>query len=201
MLSILLSPHPEPGVQALIWELIRGSGILAYIMLSVSTLLGMAISMRALDRFTKRAHVYEEHQSISIVALALTFVHGATLLLDKYITFSATDILVPFAADWRPVAVALGIVSVYIMAVVTGTSYVRRYIGQKAWRAIHYSSFLAWLFAALHGITAGSDSGELWVQYMYLVTISAVLLMLVVRLGVRRGVPGSRTPAGSPTAS
>lgn len=200
MLSLLLSPHPQPGVQALIWELIRGSGILAYVMLSFSTLLGMAISIRALDRFTKRAHVYEGHQSVSIVALALTFVHGATLLLDKYIALSATDILVPFAADWRPVAVALGIVSMYIVAVVTGTSYARRYIGQRAWRAIHHSSFLAWLFAALHGITAGSDSGELWVQYMYLVTISAVFLMFVARLGVRRRMP-ARTPARSPTAS
>lgn len=197
MSSILLSPHPDPGLQALVWELIRGSGILAYLMLSISTLLGMAISMRALDRFTKRAYVYEGHQSISIVALALTLVHGTTLLLDKYISFSPADILMPFAADWRPVAVALGIISMYIMAIVAGTSYVRRYVGQKTWRIIHYTSFIAWLFAALHGITAGSDSGELWVQYMYLITISAVLLLFVARIGTRRLAPSPRATAGS----
>jgi sulfoxide reductase heme-binding subunit YedZ len=188
----LLSPHPDPGVQALIWELIRGSGILAYVMLSVSTLLGMAISMRALDWLTKRSHVYEGHQSISIVALAFTCVHGTALIFDKYIGFSVADILIPFAAGWRPIAVALGIVSFYTLAIVTGTSYVRRHIGQRAWRTIHYSSFVAWGFAALHGVTAGSDSGSAWVQVMYVTTVGAVVTMLALRLMLLRLPPAQQ---------
>ena len=88
MPSILLSPHPEPGTQALVWELIRGSGLLAYVALSISTILGIAITVRAFDSITKRAYVYEGHQSVSIAALVLTGVHMVMLLFDKFVGFS-----------------------------------------------------------------------------------------------------------------
>jgi len=195
MPSILLSPHPEPGAQAVIWELIRGSGLLAYVALTFSTILGIAITVRAFDSITKRAYVYEGHQSVSIAALVLTGVHMIALLFDKFVGFSVAAVLVPFASGWRPWAVVLGIGAFYIMLIVTLTSYIRPQIGQKAWRAIHYSSFAAWGFAVVHGLTAGSDTGEVWVQYLYLVTAALVILITTFRFLAPRGRQAGRLPA------
>jgi predicted ferric reductase len=197
---ILLSPHPEPGTQALVWELIRGSGLLAYIALSISTILGIAITVRAFDSITKRAYVYEGHQSVSIAALVLTGIHMVMLLFDKFVGFSVAAVLVPFAAGWRPWAVVLGIGAFYITLIVTVTSYIRPQIGQKAWRAIHYSSFAAWGFAALHGLTAGSDTGEVWVQYLYLGTAALVVLITTFRFLAPRGRQAGRLPAPESSA-
>lgn len=195
MPSILLSPHPDPGTQAMIWELVRGSGLLAYTMLSLSTMLGIAITVRAFDSITKRAYVYEGHQAISIVALVLTGIHMVMLLFDDFVGFSVFAVLIPFASGWRPIAVALGIGAFYITVVVTATSYVRPQIGQKAWRTIHYSAFVAWGFAALHGLFSGSDTGELWVQYLYLGTIALVAMITTFRFLAPRGRAAGALPA------
>jgi predicted ferric reductase len=195
MPSILLSPAPDAGAQALIWELIRASGLLAYVALTLSTIFGIGITVRAFDSLAKRAYVYEAHQSVSIAALVLTSVHMFMLLFDRFVSFGLTEILVPFAAGWRPVAVALGIGAFYISAIVTLTSYLRTQIGQRAWRIVHYSAFAAWGFAAVHGITAGSDTGEVWVQYLYLVTVALVVMITTFRFLAPRGRQTGRLPA------
>jgi sulfoxide reductase heme-binding subunit YedZ len=108
--------------------------------------------------------------------------HAALLLVNDHVPFSAAEVLVPFLPDWRPLAAALGTVSLYLIALLTVSSYVRGRIGQKAWRAIHYGGFIAWAMALGHGLLAGSDTGVAWVQYLYLATGSIVVFLALFRL-------------------
>ena len=67
------------------------------------------------------------------------------------------------------------------MAIVVGSFYVRRQIGQRAWRTLHYVTFLAFLGATAHGVMAGTDSG------------TPVGVVDLRRLDDRRRLPARRT--------
>ena len=88
--------------------------------------------------------------------------------LDRTVPFSLAQILVPGLAPHAPLAVAFGQVALYLALVVIGSFYVRRHIGQRTWRTLHYLTFLAFLGATAHGIGAGTDSGSPWAQALYL---------------------------------
>jgi hypothetical protein len=70
------------------------------------------------------------------------------------------------------------------MLIVTASFYLRRFIGQRAWRVIHYTTFLAFAGSTAHGIAAGTDSGQAWAQWIYLGAMTVVAFLLVYRIGV-----------------
>ena len=81
-----------------------------------------------------------------------------------------------------PLAVTMGVVGMYLIALLVLSSCARPIIGQKTWRALHYSSFLAWLSALGHSIFAGTDAGVAWVFFLYLGTGAAVAFMVAYRV-------------------
>ncbi len=172
----------SPTLDYRIWEMIRASGLIAYVLLSVSMIVGIAVRVRALDWLMKRAWVLEGHQTLSVLALIFTGGHMVFTLMNQYVPFSVIDILVPFAAGWRPAAIVLGVVAFYLLALLTFSSWLRPVIGQNAWRAIHYSAFACWVLALGHGVFAGSDTSVPWVQWMYLLSAAAVGFLIVFRV-------------------
>jgi predicted ferric reductase len=92
--------------------------------------------------------------------------------------------LVPGAAPYSPLAVGVGQVSLYLMALVTLSFYARRFIGQRAWRTLHYVTFLAFAGSTAHGIAAGTDSGAPWAQWLYLGSMTVVAFLLTYRIGI-----------------
>ena len=59
----------SPTLDYRVWEMIRASGLIAYVLLSVSMIVGIAVRVRALDWLMKRAWVLEGHQTLSVLAL------------------------------------------------------------------------------------------------------------------------------------
>ena len=104
--------------------------------------------------------------------------------LDRTVPFSLAQILVPGLAPHAPLAVAFGQVALYLALVVIASFYLRRRIGQRAWRTLHYVTFLAFLGATVHGIAAGTDSGSRWAQAIYLSAAAAVTFLLVYRIAL-----------------
>jgi predicted ferric reductase len=83
--------------------------------------------------------------------------HMGALLLDPTLHFGLPSVLVPFASAWKPGAVAAGIVAGWLTAMLAVSFRLRRWIGQKGWRRLHYASFAAFVLALGHALTAGSD--------------------------------------------
>ena len=164
-----------------LWQFIRAAGLLAFAMLSASVFLGIALKSRLMEGLAKRPWVLEAHQSLSLASLGLTCLHLGLLLANRHVSFDLVAALVPFASDWKPLPVALGIGGFYLIALLTLSSYLQKLFGYRLWRALHFSSFLAWLAALAHGITAGSDSGLTAVQAMYWASAGAVLFATVYR--------------------
>jgi predicted ferric reductase len=89
---------------------------------------------------------------------------------------------VPFTAIYRPGWTALGIVGFYGLLIVTFSCYIRKYIGQKAWRAIHFASFGLFWVIVYHGIKTGTDITSPWVKAMYIATGTIVAFIFLLRL-------------------
>ena len=166
----------------LIWEMIRASGLTAVVLLTVSVAMGISVNVRALDAVMKRAWVNEAHSFVSILSLAVMVLHLILVVINRHVPITLAESLFPGVADWRPAALALGTASLYLSAVLILSSYFKSAIGHRTWRAIHYAGFLGWIAAMLHGVTAGSDTGVVWMQYLYLGSFSVVLFLTAFRV-------------------
>lgn len=140
------------------WMIIRGSGIVAFAALSAATIWGLLVSTKLLGKLVKAKPLTWFHESLGIAALAATAVHVGVLSIHEYLDFTWVEILVPGVSDWRSGAVALGVVAFYGLLIVVGSFYVKKHIGQKAWRLVHFSSLGVFLASLIHGITAGTDT-------------------------------------------
>ena len=114
--------------------------------------------------------------------------------------FTLAQIAVPGLAPYSPLWVAAGQVAFYLMAVVVASFYVRRRIGQRAWRTLHYVTFLAFVGATGHGLVAGTDSGSAWAWWIYVGATTAVAFLLTYRIAVSVMGRSGRAAAGRPVS-
>lgn len=182
------------------WQASRAAGLTAYAALTAEVLLGLFLSTSLADRWIARARTLEIHRWLSVTALAFTAGHALALLGDRFIRFDALDVLVPFVAPHRTVAVGLGILAAYSAAAVHASFALRPRIGQRAWRALHFLSFAAFLGATAHGLLAGTDSGLPWIRGAYAASASLVLWLVLYRAGtaVSAKWAAAQRIAGSP---
>ncbi|MEX2651402.1 MAG: hypothetical protein WD473_03010 [Acidimicrobiia bacterium] len=164
------------------WVLIRGSGVAAFALLSAATIWGLLVSSKLLGRIVKAKPLTWFHESLGIGALLATVVHVMVLSIHDFLEFSWIEILVPGVSDWRPLPTAFGVVSLYALIVVIGSFYLKRFIGQKVWRSIHFISFGLFVSALLHGLLSGTDSGSPLILGLYAGSALVVLTLLAIRL-------------------
>jgi predicted ferric reductase len=171
------------------WYVTRASGIIAYLLLWFSTILGLAVTSKYLDGMLDRLFTYDFHEFISLLAIAFTLVHVLVLTLDKYLPYTFAQILVPFISPYRPFWVGVGVISFYLIVLVTVTFYFRNKIGKRAFRTIHYLSLLSYIGVTLHGYYSGTDTALPSMKILYNVSGLAVLFLTVywlVMLGFRK---------------
>lgn len=182
------------------WYTTRITALLSYLALSGSTIYGLLLSTRMLDRVAHRAISFTLHQDLAGIGVALALVHAAVLMIDRSVPYSPLEVIVPFAGPYRPLWVGIGQVALGLSLIVMLSFYVRRRMGQRAWRATHYLSFAAFEGATVHGLMAGSDTQADWVYlgYLTLTTIVAFLTTyrLVLALGSRRSGHGVQAVDG-----
>ena len=132
---------------------------------------------------------------ISLIGLALGLAHAVVLMWDGYIKYTPGVILLPFTSAYRTTWVGIGQIAFYMSLLVTVTFYARKHIGQRAWRSVHYLSFLAFILLTLHGIYSGTDSKVPAMQIVYIVSGGAVLFLTLVRVLTRkRAHPAKAAP-------
>lgn len=164
------------------WYLTRAFGMAAYLLLFVTVALGISIRTKGLDRLLARWRVNDLHTFLALLAALFVVVHVAALLADAFVGFSVVEVLVPFASPYVPVWTGLGIITTYVMALVLVSFPLRRYMGYRVWRTLHYLTFAVYLGALMHGLFTGSDSRVVWAQAIYLGTATAVVALVVARM-------------------
>jgi predicted ferric reductase len=171
------------------WYLSRSSAFVGYVMLWASMAFGLMISNKLGRLWPGAPTTFELHQLTGLLGLGFSLLHGLALLGDRYIGYSLTGVLVPFAGTgYRPVWVGLGQIALYGAALVGLTFYVRKYIGQRAWRVIHFFSYAVFALALVHGITSGTDTGEPWAVALYWGSGGILLFLTIYRVLAARFV-------------
>lgn len=175
------------------WYITRSSGLVAYMLLWLSTAWGLAVDSKILDSALHRSFTYDFHQYISLFSLGFLALHMAVLLFDGFMPYSIPQILLPFISNYRPFWVGIGVIGMYLMVLVTVTFYMKNQIGIKAFRAIHLLSLLGYLGGLVHSFFSGTDSSLPSAQIMYAGTFLVVIFLfvywLVMRMANRHPAP------------
>jgi hypothetical protein len=172
------------GSATIDWYMARASGVVAYLLLTIVVVVGVALAGKIRVRWPRFA-VVDVHRFGSLLVGIFIALHVATLALDRYLPFSIRQLVVPFASHYRPLPTALGIVAMELLIAVAVTNAARKRLRYKIWRRSHYATLVVWLAATVHGLTAGSDRGSLWLSALYVVSIAAVLVTLAYRISPR----------------
>jgi predicted ferric reductase len=165
------------------WYLSRATAFVSLTLLSVSMALGLGVTNKMVRFWPGTPAAFAIHEYVSLIGLAFALFHALIILGDKYITFTLTQILVPFSTvEYRPLWVGLGQIGFYTWIIVALSFYIRSRIGQKTWRLLHYLSFAMYLLALFHGIFSGTDTNAAWAQQYYWFSGASLLFLLFVRV-------------------
>ncbi len=156
------------------WLLARASGLTAYVLLTLSVLAGLVVKSRPFGRAVKTASATDVHRFLALLGLGMLALHGVALVLDSTVHISLAALVVPFVSGYRPAAVAAGVVAAELAALITLSFSLRRWIGGRNWRRLHWATYLVFGLGTVHGLAAGTDSSRPWAVGLYLGAVGAV---------------------------
>jgi methionine sulfoxide reductase heme-binding subunit len=165
----------EPAYVDALWYLARGTGVVCLALLTVVVVLGVGSRSGRPVFGLPRFAVSTVHRNASVMALVLVVVHMTSLYFDPYAQLRLFDLMVPFGAAYRPLWLGLGTVAADLLFVLMATSLLRRYLGARTWRAVHWIAYALWPAALLHALGTGTDAGQLWLRVVAGVCVAAVL--------------------------
>ena len=157
-----------------IWLVARASGLVAYALITASVLAGLMLKTRPFGRLVRAVTAMEIHRSLSFLGLAAIAAHGVALALDRSVDIRLADLLIPGTSPYRPVWTALGVVAAELTALIIVSFPLRRRIGMRVWRKLHWATYGVFALATVHGIATGTDTSQPWVRTMYIGAIAAV---------------------------
>ena len=142
----------------LFWYTARAGGIVAWALLAASVVWGLWLSGRVRPFGVRPAWILDLHRFLGGLATIFVGVHVLAILADSYTTIGLSDVLVPFASTWHPVAVAWGVVGFYLLLAVELTSLARKRLPARVWRRIHVMALPLYVLATIHYLSAGTDA-------------------------------------------
>ena len=169
------------------WFAMRASGITAWTLLSATIMWGLLLRTRILPAASP-VRLMNLHKYLGSLALLTLAIHLVTVFLDPTLGFTWANILIPFTAAWKPLALATGIIAAYLMVPVQVVARVRARMGKsgaKWFNRSHLIAYAAWPLATAHYVMAGTDA----LVPASIMLISSVTLVIVLLLTARGWVP------------
>lgn len=178
------------------WDIARAGGWTAYALLTLAVVVGLLLStqVQSPSRWPRLLNS-ERHNFLSLLSTIFLGVHILAVWVDPFTHFGWRDILVPFASQYRPLWMALGIVSVYLGLAIGLSTLLRSRIGYGWWRRLHILTLGIYVLATIHGIGTGSDTQTWWAFGCYAASIVLVGSLLSHRVALARR---KRTPTVAP---
>lgn len=180
------------------WVLARASGLTAYVLLTLSVLAGVTVKSKPFGKAVRIPTVTDLHRFLALLGLGAVGIHGVTLVLDSTIKITPAALLVPGLVPYRPVWTSLGVLAAELMLVVYLSFGLRKRIGVRNWRRLHYATYATFTAATLHGLAAGTDTSRRWAVWLYAGALGAVVAASTWRAltaGATRRVPVRSRPA------
>jgi DMSO/TMAO reductase YedYZ heme-binding membrane subunit len=171
------------------WYTARASGIVAWLMLTASVIWGVILSTKAFPRTRRPAWLLDLHRWLGGLTVSFVAMHLLALVADDYVHFGAADLAVPFASDWKPGAVALGVIAAWLLLAVEVTSLATKRLPRRVWRGVHLTSYVVFWLTSIHAALAGTDRANTLYEWTAAGSVIAVTWALLYRLTHRRPPP------------
>src|ERR1039457_3424227 len=159
----------------MLWYLSRASGTVAWAMLTASVLWGTVLATDLFPKWCRKAWLASMHRGLAGLTFFFVVGHVVPLLLDRYAKFAVMDLLVPFHSPWRPTALAIGIVALWLLVAVEITALGAKKLSKKWWRDLHIAGYFGFWAVGIHGALAGTDASRM----LYAVVTIAALALVV----------------------
>lgn len=160
-----MSTHPW-------WYIARSTGVVAWVLLAMTTLGGVTFSNR---RARAAAKTLELHRFLGGLAVLFVAAHIAALLADGFVGYGLIEILLPLSSVWRPGPVAWGVIGLYFLIIVESSSLLFRHLPRRRWHRLHNLSYPLFQVATIHFLSAGSDVYR-WVPSWLTMTTGSALI-------------------------
>jgi methionine sulfoxide reductase heme-binding subunit len=157
-----------------LWYASRATGVVSLVLLSVVMIIGVLVNRQGRLPGLPRFAVLGLHRNLSLLAVAFVAVHVITAVADSFVSISLAAAVIPFVSAYEPLWLGLGAVSLDLMAAVIVTSLLRRYLGRRTWRAIHWLAYASWPVAVAHSIGSSQD-----LQHGALLGVAAACILAV----------------------
>ena len=156
------------------WLLARAAGLTAYVLLTLSVIAGLVLKSRPFGKALRPATVTDVHRTLALLGLGALALHGTALVLDTTVKVTPLGLLVPGLVGYRPLATSLGVIAAELMMIVYASFSVRKRIGTRTWRRLHWATYAIFVGATVHGLAAGTDSARPWAFALYVAAAFAV---------------------------
>jgi predicted ferric reductase len=150
------------------WYIIRAAGFISAGLLILLMLSGIGQVTGITFRFIEPVKAWALHKAMAIALCFTIAIHVGFLLIDHFVPFSLVQILVPFASHYNNgtkllgiplggLAISLGVLAMYLVAIVVASSLGWIESKKKTWRLLHYLNYVTVFFVFLHALYVGSD--------------------------------------------
>src|ERR1022692_3424752 len=133
------------------------AGVIAMVLLTLSVVLGVGISRRPRPHRLPRAAIRTAHRDLSLLAAGFLALHIVTAVAGRFAGVGLASVVVPFAARTGRVWMGPGTIGADLMIALIVTSLLRRRIGRRWWRAVHWLAYACWPVALVHSAALSPD--------------------------------------------
>lgn len=176
-------------------DLSSDAGLTAMVLLTVNVLLGLMLSARYNPPVRwwpyGRRRIFDVHNWTAYVALSLVVLHPVILLFSADAKFHVGDIMLPIHSPGQRLYNCFGAAALYLLLFVIVTSYVRRRMTFRLWKAFHYVAYGTAGALFLHGILIDPELKKRPPDFLdgekVLVEICCLLVVIATALRVRNG--------------
>jgi methionine sulfoxide reductase heme-binding subunit len=145
-----------------VWYLMRGSGVVSLLLLTLVSALGIATVSRLRPGRVPRFITLGLHRNVSLLAVVFLTVHVLTAIVDPDASVRAVAVVMPLPSERYGLWLGMGALALDLVIALVVTSLLRQRISPRIWRALHFLAYLCWPVAFVHGAGTGTDSGAVW---------------------------------------
>ncbi|MEO5983100.1 MAG: ferric reductase [Pedococcus sp.] len=166
-----------------LWYLNRGTGLVLLVVFTLTVVLGV-LSTGQGGRVWPRFATQSTHRGLSLLTTILLAAHAVTAVVDEFVDIRWWQALVPFGGSYRPLYLGLGTLALDLTVALGITSLLRQHLGERTWRVVHLTSYLAWGAAVVHTLGIGTDAATSLGRPVVLASVGALLAAVVLRLAI-----------------
>jgi DMSO/TMAO reductase YedYZ heme-binding membrane subunit len=180
-------------------------GLAALTLLTFNILIGLVMSVKynpVRNWPHRRINTFKIHNWTAYIALVVAVIHPVLILFSSTAKFAVIDIIFPVNAPKQPWINVLGALALYTLAFVVVTSYFRRELGRRKWKALHFTAYGTAALFYVHGLLTDPnlkdspidflDAEKVYVELCMLLVVVAVVLR--VRWQLRQPPPRVHRP-------